>query len=81
MADELSALHADDQAERERARERLLVDGEVRRAIYRAQTEALLALRDEGVVNDRIHQQLQLQLDRASLQVQTEAAEDSRLAG
>jgi hypothetical protein len=38
----------------------------VRRAIYDAQTRELLALRDKGVVNDRIHQELQLDLDRAS---------------
>jgi CPA1 family monovalent cation:H+ antiporter len=73
MAEELAALHAEIEAERERARERLQVDGEVRRAVYRAQTDALLALRDRGVVNDRVHQELQLQLDRASASLGEEA--------
>lgn len=73
MADELAAQRAENEAERMRARERLHVDGEVRRAIYQAQTDALLALRDQGVVNDSIHQELQLQLDRASAALQTEA--------
>jgi CPA1 family monovalent cation:H+ antiporter len=73
MTDELAAQRAENEAERMRARERLKVDGEVRRAIYQAQTDALLALRDQGVVNDSIHQELQLQLDRASAALQTEA--------
>jgi CPA1 family monovalent cation:H+ antiporter len=81
MTDELAGLRAENEAERARARERLQVDGEVRRAVYRAQTDALLALRDRGVVNDKIHQELQLQLDRASADLQAEASDGSRLAG
>ena len=41
-------------------------DAELRRAVDRAQTDALLALRDQELVNDQLHQQLQLQLDRAN---------------
>ena len=49
-----------------RSGKRLAVAGDVRRAIYQAQAAALLALRDQGVVNDRVHQELQLDLDRAN---------------
>ncbi len=34
--------------------------------VYKAKTDALLAPRDQGVVNDRLHQELQLDLDRAN---------------
>jgi hypothetical protein len=45
---------------------RLAVAEEVRSAVYQAQTDALLDLRDKGAVNDRVHQILQLDLDRAN---------------
>jgi hypothetical protein len=32
-------------------------------------TEAVLELRDRGTVNDRVHQELQLELDRANADV------------
>ncbi len=66
MSEQLASLQAEDTMVRTQALQRLAVAGEVRRAIYRAQTDALLALRDQGVVNDRVHQELQLDLDRAS---------------
>jgi len=44
----------------------LTADGDVRRAIYHAKTDALLARRDQGAVDDRIYQELQLELDRAN---------------
>jgi len=66
MADELEALRAQDEIERSRALERQSVAIEVRRAVYQAQTDALLALRDDGGMNDMIHQELQLGLDRAN---------------
>jgi len=46
--------------------ESLVNDATGLRAVYRAQTDALLARRDQGVVNDRVHQELQLDLDRAN---------------
>lgn len=66
MSDELASLQAEDAMVKSRALQRLAVAGEVRRAVYRAKTDALLALRDQGVVNDRVHQELQLDLDRAN---------------
>jgi CPA1 family monovalent cation:H+ antiporter len=66
MSDQLASLQAEDEMARTQALQRLAVATDVRRAIYRAQTEALLALRNQGVVNDRVHQELQLDLDRAS---------------
>jgi CPA1 family monovalent cation:H+ antiporter len=69
MTDELASLQSEDAAERMRALERMAVDSEVRREVYRAQTDALLALRDREIVNDRVHQDLQLELDRANADV------------
>jgi CPA1 family monovalent cation:H+ antiporter len=74
MSDRLASLQDEDAVVRERARRRLSVTGEVRRAIYEAQTEALLELRDQGVVNDRVHQELQLDLDRAAADLRAEMA-------
>ena len=66
MSDQLAALQAEDEMARAKARQRLAVADEVRHAVYEAQTKALLALRDRGVINDRVHQDLQLDLDRAN---------------
>ena len=66
MVDQLGALKAEDAVERTHAQQRLAVAEEVRRAVYEAQTRALLALRDREEVNDRVHQFLQLDLDRAN---------------
>jgi monovalent cation/hydrogen antiporter len=66
MSDQLASLQAEDADARALALQRLAVAGEVRRAVYQAQTDALLKLRDQGAVNDRVHQELQLDLDRAS---------------
>jgi CPA1 family monovalent cation:H+ antiporter len=66
MSDQLASLQAEDAMARAQALQRLAVAGDVRRAVYRAQTAALLALRDQGVVNDRVHQELQIDLDRAN---------------
>jgi CPA1 family monovalent cation:H+ antiporter len=65
MQDELASLRERDEAERLRARRRLDVSRDVRSAIYEAQSQALLALRDAQRVNDLVHAELQLELDRA----------------
>jgi CPA1 family monovalent cation:H+ antiporter len=64
LADRLAELRAADEAEREQAARRLAVSREVRRAVWQAETAELLRLRDTGEVNDRTHQDLQLELDR-----------------
>jgi CPA1 family monovalent cation:H+ antiporter len=69
MADQLASLKAEDTTERSSAQQRLAVAEEVRRAIYEAQSRALLDLRDREVVNDRVHQFLQLDLDRANAEL------------
>jgi len=69
MSDQLASLQAEDEMERSKALQRLAVAEDVRHAVYEAQTKALLALRDQGVVNDRVHQGLQLDLDRANADV------------
>lgn len=66
MTDQLAALEAEDEVERLDAHRRLAVTDEVRRAVYHAQSHALLQLRDAGSVNDKVHQELQLELDRAN---------------
>ena len=66
MSDQLAALQSEDAAMQSQALQRLAVASDVRRAVYRAQTDALLALRDQGAINDRVHQELQLELDRAN---------------
>ncbi|OLD62704.1 MAG: Na+/H+ antiporter [Acidobacteria bacterium 13_1_40CM_2_68_5] len=67
MSDQLASLQDEDAMARAQALRRLSIAGDVRRAVYRAQTDALLTLRDQGVVNDRVHQELQLDLDRANI--------------
>jgi hypothetical protein len=44
----------------------------VRGAVYQAQADALLKLRDQGVVNDRVHQEMQLDLDRTNCDLPAE---------
>ena len=66
MSDQLASLRDEDAMARAQALQRLSVTGDVRRAVYQAQTAALLGLRDQGAVNDRVHQELQLDLDRAN---------------
>jgi CPA1 family monovalent cation:H+ antiporter len=66
MSDQLASLEKEDSMTRTQAVRRLAVARDVRRAVYKAQTDALLALRDQGVVNDQVHQELQLDLDRAN---------------
>jgi CPA1 family monovalent cation:H+ antiporter len=66
MSDQLASLQAEDEIARTEALRRLSVDADVRRAVYQAETDALLALRDNRALNDRIHQELQLVLDRAN---------------
>jgi CPA1 family monovalent cation:H+ antiporter len=66
MSDQLASLQSEDALVRSEALRRLEVAGDVRRAVYRAKTDALLALRDHGVVNDKVHQELQLDLDRSN---------------
>src|SRR5262245_56611674 len=64
MSDQLASLQAQDELARSEALHRLEVASEVRRAVYQAETEALLSLRDRGELNDRVHQELQRDLDR-----------------
>jgi CPA1 family monovalent cation:H+ antiporter len=66
MTDQLAVLQAQDEVARSDALRRLAVAEEVRRAVYAAETGALLALRDRGAINDRVHRDLQLDLDRAN---------------
>ena len=66
MSDQLASLQDEDAMARTQALRRLSIAGDVRRAVYQAQTAALLTLRDQGAVNDRAHQELQLDLDRAN---------------
>ena len=66
MTDQLAALKDTDAMERERAGRRLAVAADVRREVYQAQAAALLRLRDAGALNDRAHQELQMELDRAN---------------
>jgi Na+/H+ antiporter len=69
MADQLAALKAEDETERGLAQQRMAVTEEVRRAVYEAQSRALLELRDREVVNDQVHQVIQLELDRANAEL------------
>lgn len=64
MTEQLAALRSEDAAARAEARQRFSVAKEVRHAVYEAQSAALLSLRDQQVVNDQVHQELQLELDR-----------------
>lgn len=64
MNDELAELRALDENERQQASRRLAVSREVHRAVWEAKSAALLRLRERGKINDRAHQELQIQLDR-----------------
>jgi CPA1 family monovalent cation:H+ antiporter len=65
MQDELESLRERDEADRLSAKRRLDVSREVRSAVYQAQSRRLLALRDSQRINDLVHAELQLELDRA----------------
>jgi hypothetical protein len=43
----------------------------VRRAVWQAETAELLRLRDAGQINDRDHQDLQLEIDREHADLST----------
>jgi len=64
LVDRLAELRELEESERKHATRRLEVSKEVRRATWQAETAELLRLRDAGAINDRIHQDLQLELDR-----------------
>jgi CPA1 family monovalent cation:H+ antiporter len=64
MNDLLEELRDLDETARLRAERRLAVSRDVRRAVWEAESAALLKLRDAGEINDRIHQDLQIELDR-----------------
>ena len=64
LSDRLAELRAFEESERHHARHRLEVSREVQRAVWQAQSTELLRLRDGGEINDRDHQDLQLELDR-----------------
>jgi len=65
MKEELEVLRTRDSAAQEHARKRMEVSREVAVAVHAAQSDALLKLRDEEHINDLIHAELQLELDRA----------------
>jgi CPA1 family monovalent cation:H+ antiporter len=64
MVDRLAELRAEEESERTHAARRLAVSRDVRRAVWQAETAELLRLRDKAEINDRDHQDLQLELDR-----------------
>jgi len=64
MTDRLAELRELEESERQHATRRLEVSREVRRAVWHAESNELLRLRDAGEINDRDHQELQLELDR-----------------
>jgi ribosomal protein L19E len=65
MADELQALRDADADARNRASARMAVSDEVRGEVIRSQQSRLVALRDQGEINDKTYLALQLELDRA----------------
>jgi len=64
LTDRLAELREEDQNERAEAMYRLALSRDVREAVWQAQSAELLRLRDAGGINDRTHQDLQLELDR-----------------
>lgn len=64
MADRLAELRELEESERNQAARRRAVSRDVRRAVWQAETAELLRLRDAGEINDRDHQNLQLEIDR-----------------
>jgi CPA1 family monovalent cation:H+ antiporter len=64
MVDQLDELRELDESARKHATRRLEVSREVRRAVWQAETDELLRLRDAGKINDGDHQDLQLEIDR-----------------
>jgi len=71
MIDQLAELREIEESERKHATRRLEVSREVRRATWEAEAAELLRLRDAGEINDRVHQDLQLELDRERAEVAT----------
>lgn len=65
MQEELELLRTRDAVARERAKKRMDVSRDVAVAVHAAQSDALLALRDQERINDLVHAELQLELDRA----------------
>ncbi len=68
MADELATLREEDEEELRLAKARVEVSNEVRREVAQAEEEALLKLRDSGVINDKTYLDLQLELDRQNME-------------
>ena len=64
MTDRLAELRALDDSERAKASRRIEISRSVRQAVWEAQSAELLRLRDGDSINDRTHQDLQLELDR-----------------
>jgi monovalent cation/hydrogen antiporter len=64
MVDRLAELRELEESERKHATRRLEVSKEVHRATWQAEAAELLRLRDAGEINDKVHQDLQLELDR-----------------
>ena len=64
LLDRLAEQRDIEESERRHATRRLEVSREVRRAVWQAESAELLRLRDGGQINDRDHQDLQLELDR-----------------
>ncbi|HZM69426.1 MAG TPA: Na+/H+ antiporter [Candidatus Cryosericum sp.] len=72
LTDRLAELRAIEENERRHATRRLEISREVRRAVWQAETAELLRLRDAGRMNDRDHQDLQLEIDREHADLATE---------
>jgi CPA1 family monovalent cation:H+ antiporter len=72
LTDRLAELRAIEESERRHATRRLEISREVRRAVWQAETAELLRLRDAGRMNDRDHQDLQLEIDREHADLATE---------
>ncbi len=64
MVDQLAELRELEESERKHATRRLEVSWDVRRAVWQTKSAELLRLRDAGEINDRDHQDLQLEIDR-----------------
>ena len=64
MVERQEELRDLDETARNEAASRQAVSRGVRRAVWEAQSAELLRLRDAGAIDDRLHQELQLELDR-----------------
>ena len=71
IVDRLAELRELEESERKHATRRLAVSREVRRAVWQAESDELLRLRDRGEINDRDHQDLQVEIDAEHADLRT----------